>query len=92
MSQYDILRKKNAFIDQYRKEPMFEDGLEEFDDAREVAQALLDEYLACERADYIVRRARCAPADDRPGLRRTERGGTPRACARRGRVTKRSAP
>ena len=53
VAQYDILRKKNAFIDQYRKEPMFEDGLEEFDDAREVAQELLEEYQACERADYI---------------------------------------
>lgn len=28
------MRKRNAFIDQYRKEPGFEDGLDEFDDAR----------------------------------------------------------
>ena len=46
--------RKNAFIDQYRKEPMFEDSLDEFDDARNVAQELLEEYQACERADYIV--------------------------------------
>jgi tubulin gamma len=34
ISQYDKLRKRNAFLDQYRKEPMFKDGLEEFDSAR----------------------------------------------------------
>ncbi len=34
VKQYDQLRKRNAFLDQYRKEPMFEDGLEEFDSSR----------------------------------------------------------
>lgn len=33
---------------------MFENGLEEFDESREVAQELVDEYEACERADYVV--------------------------------------
>lgn len=32
LHQFDILRKRNAFIDQYKKESAFE--LEEFDDAR----------------------------------------------------------
>ena len=34
VNQYDKLRKRNAFLDQYRREPMFVDGLEEFDSAR----------------------------------------------------------
>jgi len=53
VSQYDKLRKRNAFLDQYRKEPMFEDGLEEFDSAREVVTDLIEEYRAAERIDYV---------------------------------------
>lgn len=54
VQQYDQFRKRNAFLDQYKKEPMFENGLEEFDDARAVAADLIEEYKACERPDYIV--------------------------------------
>jgi tubulin gamma len=32
--QYDRLRKRNAFLDQYRKETVFDGSLEEFDDSR----------------------------------------------------------
>ena len=31
VNQYDKIRKRNAFIDNYRKEPMFADNLDEFD-------------------------------------------------------------
>lgn len=34
IEQFDRLRKRNAFMEQYKKEKMFENGLEEFDDAR----------------------------------------------------------
>jgi tubulin gamma len=34
IDQFDRLRKRNAFLEQYKKEKMFENGLEEFDDAR----------------------------------------------------------
>lgn len=34
IEQYDRLRKRNAFMDMYKKEKMFENGLEEFDNAR----------------------------------------------------------
>lgn len=34
LDQYDKLKKRNAFLDQYKKEKVFENGLEEFDDAR----------------------------------------------------------
>jgi tubulin gamma len=36
LDQFDRLRKRNAFLEQYKKEKMFEHGLEEFDDARYV--------------------------------------------------------
>lgn len=53
LHQYDMLRKRNAFLEQYKKEDMFANGLEEFDDARRVVQELQEEYLAAERPDYI---------------------------------------
>lgn len=34
IDQFDRLRRRNAFVEQYKKEKMFENGLEEFDDAR----------------------------------------------------------
>ena len=52
-SQYDKLRKRDAFLDNYRKVPMFADDLSEFDDAREIVQDLIEEYRASETADYI---------------------------------------
>ena len=43
VSQYDKLRKRNAFLDQYRREPMFSDNFDEFDSAR--LPALLWNYI-----------------------------------------------
>ena len=54
VNQYDKLRKRNAFLEQYRREPMFADGLEEFDSAREVVTDLIEEYKAAERPDYVT--------------------------------------
>jgi len=53
LDQFDRLKKRNAFVEQYKKERMFENGLEEFDDARATADELLKEYKACESPDYI---------------------------------------
>mmetsp|Transcript_25992 Transcript_25992/g.84138 ORF Transcript_25992/g.84138 Transcript_25992/m.84138 type:complete len:664 (+) Transcript_25992:362-2353(+) len=50
---YDRIRKRNAFVENYRREPIFADNLDEFDDARDVVQALKDEYLCAETPDYI---------------------------------------
>ena len=41
LDQYDRLRKRNAFLEQYKKEDMFSNGLEEFDDSRSVPILLL---------------------------------------------------
>lgn len=53
LKQYEKLRSRNAFLENYRQEPMFADGLEEFDDAEEVLKSLSDEYKAAETEDYI---------------------------------------
>ncbi|VVB07290.1 unnamed protein product [Arabis nemorensis] len=54
LSQYDKLRKKQAFLDNYRKFPMFDDNdLSEFDESRDVIVSLVDEHKACESPDYI---------------------------------------
>lgn len=53
LKQYDKIRSRNAFLDNYRREPMFADSLDEFDHARETVQNLVDEYIACERPDYV---------------------------------------
>lgn len=53
VQQYDRLRKRNAFLEQYKKEAPFADGLGEFDEARAVVVDLVGEYEAAEREDYL---------------------------------------
>ena len=53
IKQYDQLRKRRAFLENYKREPMFAEGLEEFDSSREVVASLAEEYKASERADYV---------------------------------------
>eukprot|EP00096_Caligus_rogercresseyi_P010311 TRINITY_DN3710_c0_g1_i1.p1 TRINITY_DN3710_c0_g1~~TRINITY_DN3710_c0_g1_i1.p1 ORF type:complete len:462 (+),score=170.65 TRINITY_DN3710_c0_g1_i1:212-1597(+) len=53
LRDYDKLRKREAFIDQFRKEDMFRDSLDEMDDSREVVQTLVDEYTAATKPDYL---------------------------------------
>ncbi|GAQ10610.1 tubulin gamma chain [Aspergillus lentulus] len=53
VQQYDRLRKRNAFLEQYKKESPFTDGLGEFDEARAVVMDLVGEYEAAEREDYL---------------------------------------
>lgn len=40
--QYDKLKQRNAFMETYKKEPMFRDSLDEFDDSREAVRMLID--------------------------------------------------
>ncbi|RDW89876.1 gamma-tubulin mipA [Aspergillus mulundensis] len=53
VQQYDRLRKRNAFLEQYRKEAPFQDGFDEFDEARAVVMDLVGEYEAAERENYL---------------------------------------
>ncbi|XP_023419706.1 tubulin gamma-1 chain isoform X2 [Cavia porcellus] len=51
--QYDKLRKRGAFLEQFRKEDIFKDNFDEMERSREVVQELIDEYHAATRPDYI---------------------------------------
>lgn len=53
VQQYDRLRKRNAFLDGYKKEAPFADGLGEFDEARSVVMDLVAEYESAENEDYL---------------------------------------
>lgn len=53
--QYDRLRKRNAFLEQYKREAPFAEGLSEFDEAREVVQELIGEYQDAEEPDYLTK-------------------------------------
>jgi len=48
------LRKRNAFLDMYKREAMFSSDLSEFDEARETVAELMSEYRAAEKDDYIT--------------------------------------
>lgn len=51
--QYDKLRKRNAFLEGYKKEAPFANGLEEFDEARVVVMDLINEYEEAETEAYL---------------------------------------
>ncbi|GLV38335.1 gamma-Tubulin at 23C [Carabus blaptoides fortunei] len=53
LDQFDKLRKREAFLDQFKKEPMFKDNLDEFDSSRDIVQDVIDEYKAATREDYF---------------------------------------
>jgi tubulin gamma len=53
LKEFDKLWKRNAFLDNYKKEEMFSDSLEEFAHSRGVVQELVEEYKASEQQDYI---------------------------------------
>uniref|UniRef100_T1J8H8 Tubulin gamma chain n=1 Tax=Strigamia maritima TaxID=126957 RepID=T1J8H8_STRMM len=55
LRQYDKLRKREAFLEQFRKEAMFQDSLDELDVSRNVVQQLVDEYQAATKPDYLTR-------------------------------------
>lgn len=51
--QYDGMRKRNAFMEGYKKTAPFAENLDEFDESREVVTDLIGEYEAAEDADYL---------------------------------------
>lgn len=54
LDQYDRLRKRNAFLDIYKREKSFCDVLDdEFDSSREEVQSTIDEYKAVESSSYL---------------------------------------
>lgn len=53
LDQYERMRKRNAYLEGYRKEEMFKHDLSEFDDAKETVQGVVEEYEAAQRDDYL---------------------------------------
>lgn len=53
LSQYDKLRKRGAFLDQFKREDMFKDDLSELDESRAVVDNLVQEYEAATQANYL---------------------------------------
>ncbi|XP_017886825.1 tubulin gamma-1 chain [Ceratina calcarata] len=53
LQQFDKLRKREAFLEQFRKEKMFEENLDELDGSRQVVEYLVQEYQAATRVDYL---------------------------------------
>ena len=51
--QYDKMRKRNAYLEGYKKEAPFADGLGEFDEARAVVTDLIGEYEEAETESYL---------------------------------------
>ena len=51
--QYDKMRKRNAYLEGYKKEAPFADGLGEFDEARAVVTDLIAEYEEAETEAYL---------------------------------------
>ena len=51
--QYDKMRKRNAYLEGYKKEAPFASGLEEFDEARSVVGDLIAEYEEAETESYL---------------------------------------
>lgn len=67
VAQYNTLRKRNAFLDSYKREAPFKDGLGEFDEAKEVVTGLIEEYEEAENPDYLTKDV---PPEDEGGDKR----------------------
>lgn len=52
LQEYDRIRSRNAFLDNYRKE-FFSNSLDELDASRETVESLAEEYRACAQPDYV---------------------------------------
>lgn len=50
--QFDKLMTRRAFMEQYKKYPLFSDNLDEFDESRETVRELIDEYSEAEKESY----------------------------------------
>lgn len=53
LAQYEKLRKRSAFLEQFKKEDMFADNFDELDNSHKVVCDLVEEYQAATRKDYL---------------------------------------
>ena len=54
VKQYDKMIKRNAYVDQFKQQNVLGENLEEFDDSREEAINLINEYKAASKSDYLT--------------------------------------
>ncbi|KAH8235660.1 hypothetical protein KR032_004943 [Drosophila birchii] len=52
LGQFDKLKNRNAFVDNFRRVSMFKDDLSDLDNARDVVNCLVQEYDAAATVDY----------------------------------------
>lgn len=52
-NNYKLMRRRNAFLDQYKAFKLFENNFDELDEAAESVTKLIEEYEAAEKEDYI---------------------------------------
>lgn len=64
VNQYSTLRKRNAFLEQYKREDPFQGGLGQFDEAREVVGELIREYEDAEKANYLTGEVEAGAANE----------------------------
>ncbi|KAH8343217.1 tubulin gamma-2 chain-like [Drosophila kikkawai] len=62
LTQFDKLKKRNAFVDNFRRVSMFKDDLSDLDDARETVDCLVQEYDAATTPDYLQWSPNCPEA------------------------------
>jgi tubulin gamma len=53
LDQYQKIITKKAFLDNYKKEDIFKDNLDEFTDSYDVIKRVVEEYTLSEREDYL---------------------------------------
>ncbi|KAL2885027.1 Tubulin gamma chain [Ceratocystis lukuohia] len=51
--QFDGMKKRNAFLEAYKKTAPFSENFDEFDESRQVVADLIAEYEAAENSDYL---------------------------------------
>ena len=51
--QFNKLKSRQAHVQHFKETALFQDSLQEFDDAEEVVRSLVDEYAAAEHSSYV---------------------------------------
>lgn len=75
-TDFNKLYDKRAFLENYRRQPMFEDDFSEFDDSYDIVNGLIDEYQASEHEDYLSWGSRGIGSTAKSGSTNDYQGGS----------------
>jgi tubulin gamma len=53
LNSFNILYKKKTFLDTFKRENIFKDSFQEFEDSHDIAKKVIEEYEACEKKNYL---------------------------------------